>query len=116
MKITRYAQSCVLIEAKGKRILVDPGVIGHDESLLEDWKDIDLLLVTHKHGDHCHEEAIKEINMSLSLSGTYSAFKDFLRALEGSSRMIEVENISFSASEKISEPISFSVRIKTHSY
>ena len=27
MKITRFAQSCLLVEANGKRILVDPGYI-----------------------------------------------------------------------------------------
>lgn len=62
MKITRYAQSCVLIETNGKRILVDPGSIQYDDSLLEnDWNNIDIILVTHKHGDHCHVPAILEI-------------------------------------------------------
>ena len=62
MKITRYAQSCVLIETKDKRILIDPGILQFDDSLLRDaWHDIDILLVTHKHGDHCHADAVKEI-------------------------------------------------------
>jgi len=62
MKITRFAQSCFLIETKGKRILVDPGVIQYKESYLsERWGNIDVLLVTHKHGDHCNVEAIKKI-------------------------------------------------------
>ncbi|NQU98474.1 MBL fold metallo-hydrolase [Candidatus Woesearchaeota archaeon] len=62
MKITKYVQSCFLIETKGKRILVDPGKIKYEDSLLEkDWADIDVLLVTHKHSDHCHDDAVKEI-------------------------------------------------------
>lgn len=62
MKITKFAQSCVLIETKGKRILIDPGEIQYDESLLTDyWDNIDILLVTHKHGDHCNIEVIKAI-------------------------------------------------------
>ena len=61
MKVTRYTQSCVLIETKGKKILVDPGCINYDNSLLSDWSEADVILVTHKHGDHCHEEAVKEI-------------------------------------------------------
>ena len=36
MKITKYNQSCLLIETNNKRILVDPGTIGYDESLLND--------------------------------------------------------------------------------
>ncbi|MEK7123114.1 MAG: MBL fold metallo-hydrolase [Patescibacteria group bacterium] len=62
MKITRFAQSCLLIETNGKRILIDPGNIQYQESyLLKEWADIDILLVTHKHRDHCHVDAIKEI-------------------------------------------------------
>ncbi len=62
MKITRYAQSCILIETKGLRILVDPGLYQYEESFLKyDWKDIDILLVTHKDLDHCHVPAIEKI-------------------------------------------------------
>ena len=61
MKITKFAQSCILIETNGKKILVDPGSIQYEPSLLEGWKKIDVLLVTHKHFDHCNPEAIKEI-------------------------------------------------------
>ncbi|MFC1617662.1 MBL fold metallo-hydrolase [Patescibacteria group bacterium] len=62
MKITKFAQSCVLIETNGKRILIDPGYLQYKESYPEnEWKNIDILLITHKHGDHCHVDAIKEI-------------------------------------------------------
>jgi L-ascorbate metabolism protein UlaG (beta-lactamase superfamily) len=62
MKITKYAQSCVLIETKGKRILIDPGQLKWEDSLLtKEWTNIDIILVTHKHGDHCYLEAIKKI-------------------------------------------------------
>ncbi len=61
MKITKFAQSCVLIETNGKKILIDPGSIQYEPSLLEKWRSIDLLLVTHKHFDHCNPEAIKEL-------------------------------------------------------
>jgi len=62
MKITRFAQSCILIETKNKRILIDPGVIQYKESYPNnEWSDIDILLVTHKHGDHFNIEAIREI-------------------------------------------------------
>lgn len=62
MKLIKYAQSCILIETNNKRILIDPGYLEYDERLLENaWANIDLLLVTHKHGDHCHEKAVKSI-------------------------------------------------------
>ncbi len=62
MKITKYGQSCVLIETKGRRILIDPGDYEFKESFLEkDWINIDAILITHMHGDHCHDPAIRTI-------------------------------------------------------
>jgi len=62
MKLTRFAQSCLLIETKGKRILVDPGNLFFEESLLTDyWNNINLIFVTHKHSDHCYAPAILDI-------------------------------------------------------
>lgn len=62
MKITKFAQSCILIETGNKKVLVDPGIIQFDESLLDEfWNDVDILLATHKHTDHFNEQAILEI-------------------------------------------------------
>jgi len=62
MKLTRFGQSCILIESKEKRILIDPGDKLWEESLLTDhWINIDVLLVTHKHHDHCEVKSIQEI-------------------------------------------------------
>ncbi len=62
MKITRFAQSCLLVETNRKRILIDPGYIQYKESYNEnEWSNIDIILVTHKHIDHCYVDAIKKI-------------------------------------------------------
>ena len=62
MKITKYPQSCFLIETQGKRILIDPGDLEFNQKWLdEDWKDIDIILVTHRHSDHCFVEIINRI-------------------------------------------------------
>ena len=61
MKITKYNQSCLLVETKGKRILFDPGNFGYVESLLDEWTNIDYIFITHKHGDHCKDDAINFI-------------------------------------------------------
>lgn len=60
MKLTKYAQSCFLIEIKDKRILIDPGSFVYQETPLrpEDWKNIDVLLLTHEHSDHTDPEAV----------------------------------------------------------
>ncbi len=58
MKITKYPQSCILLETRGKKILIDPGQLKWEDSFLEDWKGSEIILVTHKHADHCYAEAI----------------------------------------------------------
>lgn len=73
---------------------------------------------------------IQESQISLSLGGSYSSFKNFLSALEKSARIIEVENISFSSPETSatsSKPIpakksgeeklfDFDLKIKAYNY
>lgn len=61
MKITKFNQSCLLVETNNKKFLIDPGNIGYEVSLLNEWKDIDYILITHRHGDHCNVDAINTI-------------------------------------------------------
>jgi len=59
---------------------------------------------------------VKEISMSLKVSGSYSALKSFLLVLEKSARLIEVEDISFSSPTSNQDLFSFSLKVKIHSY
>lgn len=55
MRITHLGHSCILVEAAGQRILVDPG------NLSQSWRgltDLDAILVTHRHPDHVDPEHI----------------------------------------------------------
>jgi L-ascorbate metabolism protein UlaG (beta-lactamase superfamily) len=63
MKITKYPQSCILINYKSKKILIDPGTFVYQQTSLkpEDWKNIDILLLTHEHFDHVDPKSIKII-------------------------------------------------------
>ncbi len=62
MKITKYNQSCLLIESEGGRVLVDPGDKEYNSELVEkEWVNIDGILVTHKHTDHIELGAIDKI-------------------------------------------------------
>lgn len=58
MTITKYGHCCLLIEINGKRILTDPGKFSTGFEILTD---IDIILITHEHADHCHTEAIAEL-------------------------------------------------------
>ena len=59
---------------------------------------------------------LKEIHVNLSMVGAYSALKDFLLTIEASSRIIEVESISFESPEDPTESFTFRVEIKTYFY
>ncbi len=58
MKITKFGHCCLLIEEQGVRILTDPGMYTTKQNEL---KNIDILLITHEHGDHYHIDSVKEI-------------------------------------------------------
>jgi len=57
----------------------------------------------------------RETGVNLTVSGSYPSFKNFISTLEKTSRMIEIENISFLSLEE-GGPIDFNLRIKVYSY
>lgn len=54
MELTLLGHSCVLIEAAGQRVLIDPGTF----SAFDDVSDLDAVLVTHQHADHLDMERL----------------------------------------------------------
>jgi L-ascorbate metabolism protein UlaG (beta-lactamase superfamily) len=58
MKITKYGHCCLLIEDKEVRVLTDPGSY---TTVQNELKNIDVVLITHEHGDHFHIESVKNI-------------------------------------------------------
>lgn len=61
-------------------------------------------------------EDIKEISFNLGVSGAYSSFKSFLKALEQSAKLFNVKSISFSSPEEEEEVFSFKMTVATYSY
>src|SRR5260221_254747 len=57
MKITRFVQSCLLVEEGNARILIDPS--GEEQERLAEFGQLDAILYTHEHGDHFDAEMAK---------------------------------------------------------
>ena len=70
MKITKFPQSCLLIETKGKKVLVDPGSLKYKEEYFNIWNSVDLILITHKHSDHCNDSILEKINKDIKIYST----------------------------------------------
>lgn len=70
MKITKFPQSCLLIETKDKKILIDPGELKYKEEYFGIWNSVDIILITHKHPDHCNVSVLEKINDSIKIYST----------------------------------------------
>ncbi len=57
MRVTKIGHACLVIEEGSLKILLDPGnysPVPHEE-------DVDVILITHEHDDHCYLPAIQEV-------------------------------------------------------
>ena len=63
MKITKYIHSCLQIEKGSDKILFDPGLFTFAEGLVKpsQFKNIQAVIITHKHPDHIDADSLKEI-------------------------------------------------------
>ena len=61
MKVTKYPQSCLIIEKSGKRIIIDPGSFVSAKYSASDLLPADLILITHEHGDHIDPKLLDEL-------------------------------------------------------
>jgi len=59
MKIKKLGHCCFVVEPKiGVRVMTDPGAFS---TLQLNEKNINVVLITHEHGDHLHIESLKEV-------------------------------------------------------
>lgn len=59
MKIKKIGHCCLIVESHGKRIMTDPGSFTVEAQAQE--KNIDIVLITHEHGDHLHVDSLLEV-------------------------------------------------------
>ncbi len=69
MKITKFGHSCLFVEEREARILIDPGVWS---VVPNDLIDIDAIFITHEHLDHCHPETLSAIKKYNSQARIYT--------------------------------------------
>lgn len=62
MIIKKFLHSCILLEDKGKKLLIDPGAFCFIEKKItpKDIGPVDVILLTHRHPDHFFPDALKE--------------------------------------------------------
>lgn len=81
MKITYLTQASLLIEFEGKKLLMDPWLVGScwggniwhyppPKIKPEEIKDIDFLYLSHAHDDHLHPESLARLNPEVRAAKT----------------------------------------------
>jgi L-ascorbate metabolism protein UlaG (beta-lactamase superfamily) len=58
MNIKKIGHCCLVIETKGVRIMTDPGMFTTAQN---EEKNIDIVAITHEHGDHFHVDSLKAV-------------------------------------------------------
>ncbi len=64
MKVTKYPQSCLLLEKEGKRVVIDPGIAFTAKYAVSDLGVIDAVLYTHQHADHFDNAIVEQLKTS----------------------------------------------------
>ncbi len=82
-KVTKYAQSCFLIEKDGHALALDIGsyAVENNGMTVDRWPKLDGILITHKHFDHAHKPTLKALTEQQNYSlVTNSSFAQELKS------------------------------------
>lgn len=100
MKLTRYFQSCLMVEDSGARVLIDPSA--QDAKNFDKFGKLDAVLYTHEHGDHFDPElAEKFAAAGVKLYANASTAKQMKTqpTIVADSQSIEVSGLKIQAKE-----------------
>lgn len=62
--MTKFGQSCLLIEKDGKKILIDPGSFFSAKHSLEELGSLEAVIYTHQHRDHFDESLVEPLKQA----------------------------------------------------
>jgi L-ascorbate metabolism protein UlaG (beta-lactamase superfamily) len=95
MRITQLGHSCLLVQARGQRILVDPGSFSPG---IDDLTGLQVILVTHQHADHVDLQrlpALVEINPQARLYAEPQAAAAMEKAGIGAEYTVAGKSLTF---------------------
>jgi L-ascorbate metabolism protein UlaG (beta-lactamase superfamily) len=61
MRITKYPQSCLVVEVEGARLAIDPGTLVTARYDVAELGPLDAVLYTHRHHDHLDVEVVDRL-------------------------------------------------------
>jgi L-ascorbate metabolism protein UlaG (beta-lactamase superfamily) len=61
VKVTKYPQSCLIIEQNGKRLLIDPGSFVAEKYHPNELSPYEAILITHEHPDHASPDLLRAL-------------------------------------------------------
>ena len=103
MQITKLGHCCLLLELDGLNILTDPGAFSDTQNKV---KNIDIVLITHEHGDHLHVGSLKEVLKNNPKAKVYTN--------SAVGKILEVEEIKFNLLEGRNKEVINGVEIEAY--
>ncbi|HUD81657.1 MAG TPA: MBL fold metallo-hydrolase [Patescibacteria group bacterium] len=104
MKVTKYPQSCLIIEKDGKRIIIDPGSLVSPKYRAEDLFPAEAILITHEHADHADPALIDDLTRGGQMivvgnQSTSKAFGGIVTKVVSDGEKFEIAGFSITARE-----------------
>ncbi len=116
-KLSEYTDAISKID---NALPTDPSVAALYYFFLKASSENGLILVSHNFGELytlvAPTERVQKMPFSITLSGSYPAFKNFLSTIYNNVRLFEVDSISFSSPPEGESLFTFNLRLRTHAY
>ncbi|HYF96573.1 MAG TPA: MBL fold metallo-hydrolase [Patescibacteria group bacterium] len=101
MKITKFEQSCLLVEEGDNKLLIDPGTPFSNNHQISELGILDAVLITHEHTDHFDANLCNNLPTHTDVYVNESTSKQLSRQVKivGDGELISVGNLSIKVIE-----------------